>query len=238
MNGRDLFRKIAKRWARLWLKPIRVFCFHQVSDAFEPETMWECDWTQIDVFKRIILDLKKKYTFISLPEVTEHLRNDRFRMKRYAALTADDGWASLKNIIPWLVEQKIPVTLFLNPLYMDGKCFRKRVTERFLTKEEVDDLVVRYEPFITIASHGWSHDDCSKMAIGPFKESVERSEAFLGTMKGKVPFYAFTYGRYNGNQLDFLRDRSIIPVLANGRMNYCDASCIHRECMDQDALMV
>lgn len=238
MNNGKALHKFSRYLKKKRLHPIRVFCFHQVSKEFEPETMWECDWMQTEAFKRKVMLLKERYTFIPLEEAYGHITNDKFRVKNYAVLTADDGWASLKNIVPWLAEQKIPVTLFLNPLYMDGKCFRKRVTERFLTKEEVDDLVVRYEPFITIASHGWSHDDCSKMDMEPFKESVERSEAFMGTMKGKVPFYAFTYGRYDADQLDFLRDRSLIPVLANGRMNYCDASCIHRECMDQDALMV
>ena len=97
----SFYQRIMRGLLRLRLHPIRVFVFHQVSDVFEPDTMWECDWTETEAFKRSLSALTKKYTFISLDEVKEHLANDRFRFKDYAALTADDGWASLKNILPW-----------------------------------------------------------------------------------------------------------------------------------------
>ena len=164
-DGMVSVNSIKRKWTRLRLRPVRVFCFHHVSDVFEPETMWECDWMQTEVFKKRILTLKEKYTFISLEEAHAHIANDRFRVNNFAVLTSDDGWASLKNILPWLAEEKIPITLFLNPMYMDGKHFQSRDSEVFLTKEEVADLTERYEPFITIASHGWSHEDCLKMSI-------------------------------------------------------------------------
>lgn len=227
-----LVNTIKRKRTRLCLKPVRVFCFHHVSDVFEPDTMWKCDWTQTETFKQKVLALKKKYTFISLQEAYNHISKDKVRMTSYAVLTSDDGWASLKNILPWLAEQEIPVTLFLNPLYMDGKHFQSRNTEEFLTKEEVADLTERFEPFITIASHGWSHDDCMKMTMESFKDSVLKSEEYLMPMKGKVPFYAFTFGRCTINQLEFLGQHSLVPVLIDGMVNYDDSSCVHRDCID------
>ena len=101
---------------KLRLQPIRVFCFHQVSDEYAPLTMWEEDWTQTELFKRNIQNLKERgYTFISLPEAYFKLKNDSFRREKYAVLTADDGFKSMLNILPWLIEQRIPVTLFVNP---------------------------------------------------------------------------------------------------------------------------
>ena len=223
---------IKRKFTRLRLKPVRVFCFHHVSEVFEPDTMWECDWTQTEAFKLNILALKKKYIFISLEEAYNHISCDKFRNTNYAVLTSDDGWGSLKNILPWLAEEKIPVTLFLNPLYMDGKHYQSRDSEAFLTKEEVAELTERYEPFITIASHGWSHNDCLKMSMDAFKESVLKSEDYLKPMKGKVPFYAFTFGRHFNKQLEFLYQQKLVPVLMDGMMNYDDVSCIHRECID------
>ena len=223
--------KIRRKLKRLCLKPVRVFCFHQVSDEYEPETMWECDWMQTEVFKKKILTLKETHTFISLEDAYGHIANDRFRINNYAVLTSDDGWASLKNILPWLAEEKIPVTLFLNPLYMDGVHHQSRDSEKFLTKEEVADLTEQYEPFVTIASHGWSHEDCLKIPMESFKDSVRKSEEYLTNMKGKVPFYAFTYGRHNIKQMEFLDQQFIVPVLMDGMVNYDDASCVHRECV-------
>lgn len=222
---------VKRKLGRLRLRPIRVFCFHHVSDVFQPETMWECDWMQTDVFKKKVLALREKYTFVSLEEAYYHIANDRFRIENYAVLTSDDGWASLKNILPWLSEEKIPVTLFLNPLYMDGKHHQSRDSERFLTKEEVADLTERYQPFITIASHGWSHEDCLKMPMDSFQDSVRKSEEYLMLMKGKTPFYAFTFGRHTIGQMEFLGQQSLVPVLMDGMVNHDDAACIHRECL-------
>ena len=227
-----LVKTIKRQWTRLRLKPVRVFCFHHVSDTFEPDTMWNCDWTQTDTFKQNVLAMKEKYTFISLEEAYNHISCDIFRSTNYAVLTSDDGWASLKNILPWLAEEKIPITLFLNPMYMDGKHFQSRDSEEFLTKEEVADLIERYEPFITIASHGWSHEDCMKMSMDSFKDSVSKSEEYLKSIKGKVPFYAFTFGRHTNKQLELLDLQNLVPVLMDGMVNYDDVSCIHRECVD------
>lgn len=217
---------------RLFLRPIRVFCFHQVSDTFEPDTMWDFDWTQTDVFKKTVLALKKQYTFISLPEVTGHLQNDRFRLKRYAALTADDGWASLKNILPWLAEQKIPITLFLNPSYLDGAHYQERETERLLTNDDAMELVKKYAPFVSIASHGWSHKDCVKMDMDEFVNNVEKAERVLNGIPGKIPYYAFAYGHRQAKQVAHLKELSLIPVYIDGGKNYSDDGCVHRELID------
>lgn len=213
-------------------QPIRVFFFHQVSDFFEPETMWKCDWTQTERFKRNILALKKKYSFISLQEVHNHLCSDKFRIKRYAALTSDDGWSSLKNIVPWLADQEIPITLFLNPYYMDGGHFQSRPTEKFLTTEEVKAMVEQYAPFVTIASHGWVHADSIMMSRHEFEENVTKSEVFLKDMPGKIPFYAFAYGRRIQYQSEWVLEHSLIPVFANDWKNYNNSNCIHRELLD------
>ena len=65
--------KLRKRWTRLWIKPVRVFCFHQVSDVFDSDTMKECDWMQTEAFKKKILVFKQQYTFVSLEEAYSHI---------------------------------------------------------------------------------------------------------------------------------------------------------------------
>ena len=88
--------RLKRKWKRLWLKPIRVFCFHHVSDEFEPDTMKECDWMQTESFKRIVLSLKKKYVFVSMQEAYGHIANDRHRLNHYAVLTA------VRRLLLWL----------------------------------------------------------------------------------------------------------------------------------------
>ena len=229
---KPFFQRLKHRLSLVRMRPIRVFVFHQVSDTFEPDTMWDCDWTQTDVFKRNILALKKRYGFIPLSEVQRHLAKDKFRLKRYAALTADDGWASLKNILPWLVEQKIPVTLFLNPSCLDGEHKNSRETDRLLTEEEVIRIVNEGFPYISVASHGWTHDSCQGMAMEEFEESVQKSERVLGRIPGKVPFFAFPSGLYTGKLVTCLRKRNLVPVFVDSRDNVNDPLSIHRYGID------
>ena len=232
MSLGDLIKKICRRIRRVFVKPIRVFCFHQVSDVFEPETMWECDWTQTEVFKKKILTLKKKYTFVSLTEAYNHISNDKIRLKNYAALTADDGWASVKNIIPWLAEQGIPLTLFLNPLYLDGEHYQSRETEKLLTRDDVTSLTKTNPHLISIASHGWEHKDCLKMSDNEFEEGVQKAESYLNSFEGKILYYAFTYGNYRTDQVKYLKNQGIIPVFIDDKNNYDKEFVIHRELLE------
>ena len=194
--------------------------------------MWECDWTPTETFKKNILSLKNKFTFISLADAYEHIKRDRIRKLDYAVLTADDGWASLKNILPWLAEQKIPVALFLNPLYFDGFHYQLRETERLLSKEEIQEIANTYSPFVSIASHGWKHENCEELPIGEFEEKVALAEMALEGLDGKIPFYAFAFGFYYEEELESLRRMGLTPVLMDGEMNYSDGSSIHREPLD------
>ena len=209
---KELWKKIQRRLLKLRLKPIRVFCFHQVSDTFDESTMKECDWLQTDAFKRIINDMQQNgYEFISLPEAHEKIRNDRFRSMKYAVLTADDGWASMKNILPWLNEQQIPITLFLNPGYLDGKLFREIETEKYLNEDEV------------------KHVDATKQTEEEFKESLKQSMRYLRELPNYVSYFAYTWGRHTRATDAYLQLQGIVPIYMNGKMNYNNQDVIHRE---------
>lgn len=163
------------------------------------------------------------------------LKHDTFRCKKYAVLTADDGWASLKNILPWLNEQYIPITLFLNPAYLDGKHFREKETEKYLTVDDLDNLHKLY-PLLTIASHGWEHIDATKQTTSEFMDSVNKSDTFLKPLQNFIPYFAFTYGRYTMEQLDILKNKNLTPLLVKGNKNYKDDVYIDREILGIDYL--
>lgn len=228
MNVKLLFQKTQKRLLRVRLRPIRVFCFHQVSDVFEPETMYECDWMQTEAFKAKILGLKNHYTFISLQDAHSHIANNKIRMKQYAVLTADDGWASLKNVIPWLAEQGIPVTLFLNPAYSDGKHFREKETERYLTEQDLEQFAKTCTN-ISFGMHGWDHTDVSKQNECDFRNNIEQSVKALNRYGNFVSFFAYPWGRHNTMNDNLLKEFGLVPVLMDGMKNCNDTSVIHRE---------
>lgn len=221
--------KIKRKLLHLCLQPIRVFCFHQVSDEFDESYMYRMDWLQTDAFKSEIKNLREQgYIFISLSDAFQHLQNDKYRLRKYAVLTADDGWASLRNILPWLNEQQIPVTLFLNPAYFDGKHYREKECEPYLTQEEIDHLYEQY-PLLTIGSHGWNHADATKLPLEEFTKQLSDSATLLKKLPNYVPFYAFPYGNYSNNRLDASIQVGLTPVLVSGSKNYLAKKYIDRE---------
>lgn len=221
-------KKIHRRLTKLRLRPIRVFCFHQVSETFDASTMKQEDWLSMDMFVRRVNNLRQEgYSFISLTEAHKHIENDYIRTRKYAVLTADDGWASLKNVLPWLDEQRIPITLFLNPAYLDGKHFRERSTEKYLTTKEVESLYKIY-PLLTIGSHGWEHIPAPNQSQSQFSESVNMSVEYLRNIPNYIPYFAYTFGWTWHNTNEILWNAGLTPVKMSGT-NYNRPEIIQRE---------
>ena len=224
-------RKIQNRWKKLLFRPVRVFVFHQVSREFDPSTMWECDWTELERFKQNIISLQRKYHFISISEAKDRLLRDKFRLRHYAVLTCDDGWESILSILPWLKEQNIPITLFLNPTSVLAIETREKGMNKLLNEQQIVSLVREYDN-ITIASHGWNHANCSKQSENEFKTSVDKAEEYLSQLSGYIPFFAYPCGNHLQQQDMCLLQKGIIPVYCDGTVNYRWDSAIHRECID------
>ncbi len=249
MKIKELLHRINRRWVKLRLQPIRVFCFHQVSKEYEPLTMWKCDWTQTDVFIKNIISIQKRgVTFISLAEAHEKLKYDWFRHKKYAVLTADDGYKSILNILPWLKDQQIPITLFINTKYLDGKSWSAINEEQarrvkpdvdmlkdvcpnlYLSKEDLKRVVGM--PNVTIGMHGHEHWDASKQAKEDFEKNVLQCRKELKAYTHTIPYFAYTWGRQTSETDKVLKEYKIIPVIISGGINYDNSNFIDRIAID------
>lgn len=227
MKIKGLLHKIVHRWIHLRLQPIRVFCFHHVCQTYDAESMNKGDWMQIDEFKSKIQKMQQEgVEFISLKEANEHICNDYIRCKRNAVLTFDDGYASLKEILPWLEEQNIPATLFINGKYLDGRSYRDNPKEQYLTKEDIFALT---SPLIEIGSHGWEHTDASEISADEFIKNIELNAELLHNHPRYISFHAYTWGRHTSNSDAYLLQQGIKPVYIDDTMNYNDFRVIHRE---------
>ena len=224
-----ILHRIHRRLIKLRFQPIRILCFHQVSETFDENSMYREDWLQTEEFKQIIDRFQNAgYSFISLEEAYVKLNNDKWRCKKFVVLTADDGWASLNNILPWLNERQIPITLFLNPAYFDGTLYRERPTEKYLTRTEVNQLHNKF-PLVTVGSHGWKHIDATKQTDQEFERDTKASVEEISKLPNYIPYLAYTWGCHNESTDKQLARMNIIPVLLDGIMNYNDIQYIHRE---------
>ena len=226
------YQKLIKcKWVAVRLNPIHIFLFHQVSDIFDDTTMILCDWSEMKQFKANVLKLKEKYKFITLEEAQRHLKKDILRMTNYAVMTSDDGWASLNNILPWLEEQNIPVTLFVNPNYADGLSFREKKTEKYLTSDELEE-----KRLVSIGLHGLEHISVSEMNEAEFRNYVSESVKHTSKFSRYIPYWAYTYGEYREMNNRVLREFGITPVYINGDVNINNSDYIERELLDGKVL--
>lgn len=224
---KGVLHNLQGKWTKICLQPIRVFCMHHVCETFDAESMNKGDWMQIDEFKQKVQKMQQDgVKFISLTEAYNKITNDKFRNRKYAVLTFDDGNASLKEILPWLEKQHIPVTLFINGKYLDGKSYRNNPKEQYLTKEELFALT---SLFIEIGSHGWAHLDATKMNEDEFRKCMDDNVSMLQTHPRCIPFHAYTWGKCTKGSNRILSEMKIIPVLVDGMKNYDDKLFIHRE---------
>lgn len=219
-------RKVRNRWKKFRLQPIRVYCLHHVCAKYDAESMNRGDWMGIADFKTKVLSMRHSgVRFISLTDAHRHICDDYVRCRKYAVISFDDGYASLKEILPWLEEQHIPATLFINGKYLDGKSYRKNPKERYLTKEDVWTLT---SPLIEIGSHGWEHTDATQMSAKEFQQSVELNIELLHIHPRYIPFHAYTWDKHTEETDAVLRTSHIIPANVDG-MNYNETNVIHRE---------
>ena len=247
MSLGNLIKKICRRIRGVFVKPIRVFCFHQVSDEYDPLVSAVTDWTSSEQFKKNILKIKKKYNFITLEEAHKRLCEKRIRFKKYAVLTADDGYLSVLSIIPWLEEQRVPITLFVNTKYLDKKSWgevNERVAKEhnpdvdmlsevcpklFLSKDQLFEMC---SPFVTIGLHGHEHFDATKLPQADFRRNVEMCQNVLRLHPRYVPFYAYTWGNHNASTDKILYEMGLIPVIVSGSYNCMGGKVIDRICID------
>ena len=240
---RELVDKIRRKWKRMRLQPIRVYVVHNVSAEYSTKQGPKADWMSVEDFRHSICELKKQSTFISIDEAIWHLKNDRIRLKDYVVLTADDGYKSVYNQLPWLIENKVPITLFINPKYLEGKSYSAHIWEfvhahhpeiteeefvkgRYMTGEELASIT---SPLVTIGSHGYDHTDNGKMSESEFREYMEMAIKGIEKYHVFTPYHAYPWGNYSETSDKVLGEMGICPLRADGRYNEEDSSQLHRE---------
>lgn len=229
------------------VQPIRVFCFHQVSDTYEPLYGGMENWTETEQFKQHILALKKKYKFISITDALSHLKNDTFRNKQYVVMTCDDGYQCVLSLLPWLEQQQVPITLFISVQYLDGVSydpwfdghwkevsFEKKqslLQNMYIHRNHLQTELLCSEN-VTLAMHGMEHDDVSGMGKEAFSSYVDKCVNLLGGHVRFKPFFAYTWGRHSIVTDKVLREKGITPVYCDGMANYDYDGVIHRIWID------
>ena len=224
----DVLHKIKHKLLKLRLQPIRVFCFHQVSETFDASTMWECDWMSTSDFKEKVATLQKEYTFISLSEAHEKLKADKFRVKKYAVLTMDDASNCIISLIPWLADRQIPITLFIPTSFVTGENISHKCGVS-ITGNQLTKILKDFFPYVNIANHGCNHVRATAMSETDFKIDIQKAEDFLSKFSENTMFYAYPGGYRTKITDNIVKSENLIPVYMDNQKNYNTHNVIHRE---------
>ena len=217
------FAKIKRLLLKIRLRPIQVFVFHAVGNEKDADDYMIEDWNEIDSFRKRIICLKQRYRFISIEEAYSHLTTDIVRLRRYAVLTCDDGYLPVLSLLPFLKENNIPLTLFINPKYLDGVSRRDsyKGSPQYITQEQLSLLD---KDWVKVGMHGFEHNDASTMPREDFVQSIEKCINSLDNCRNYIPYFAYPWGRYNQMTQQVLDSFHIIPVFCDGNTN-----CIYRD---------
>lgn len=206
--------------------------FHVVSDEYEPKNYFACDWTQTDIFKKKVLELKKDFNFISLEEAEKKLSRDVLRIKKYAVLTSDDGYRQVLDVIPFLEKEKIPLTMFVCPGFGTGAVRKDKLEQNPKIYFSPQELFNLKSNLVSIGLHGWEHDDATTLALDMFLENTKQCLDTLADHPRFVNYYAYPWGRHSVSTDACLSKLGLIPVLCDGCLNYKAKGSISRICID------
>lgn len=114
---------------------LTIFNFHQVTPQYDPKLHSKGTWTSLDQFKTQIKYIQRNFQLISLEEGIKRIEK-RELDKKYASITFDDGDISFQQYVyPYLIENKIYTTIFLNTAYIGTGSASWYSIIRFITND-------------------------------------------------------------------------------------------------------
>lgn len=144
-----MFSKFKNRLLKILYQPIIVLTFHQVSKQMDDRYEIKEDWNSIENFKHSVEYIGQRYSWISLSDVSKKLQSKCFRFRKYAAISFDDAYLSILNVYTYLIQNKIPFTIFVNSKYLDGVSYSPENLVRYINSlpnsANMKDLVERYQ---------------------------------------------------------------------------------------------
>ncbi len=169
-------------------KGISVICYHSISKNSNKYSISKKE------FIRQVNKIKKSSNFINLQTLEETLRGN-CKVRFGVLLTFDDGYEDIKNVIPFIVKNKIPAVLFVlsDPKNPD----RDEIDNNFklLSISEIKKLK---KLGIEIGCHSATHADFSSLSNSEIKKEVIDAKNDLEKKLGiNVDYFAYPKGFYS-----------------------------------------
>ncbi len=173
--------------------PIMSLLYHRVADT-HPNT-WTIGWKQ---FRHEVEWLKQHFDLVTLEEAQRRIAAG-LNSQPTVCITFDDGYAeNCDKAIPWLIEQKIPVTYFVtSDNILTGRPFpHDLATNCPLKPNSAAQIIDMAKAGIEIGSHTRTHLDLAQVcSLTELTDEIVGSKHDLEALLDRpVRYFAFPYG--------------------------------------------
>lgn len=185
--------------------------YHVVSDEPLPHIQHLYPVRTVPQFTSDMEFLARKYRFLSLIEVFEHVRNRGFLPENTAFLSFDDGLRQCAEIIaPILVRMGIPATFFINSDFIDNQALMFRYAysleqsgiepaaflrdyRPYMSSQQLHDLV---QQGFSLGGHSVTHPRYASLPLSAqlveTLDCQQQLQAFIGTKTPQAFAFPFT----------------------------------------------
>lgn len=173
--------------------PIMSLLYHRVADT-NPNT-WTISWEQ---FRCEMEWLQQHFDLVTLEEAQRRIAAGT-NSRPTVCITFDDGYAeNCDKAIPWLIEQKIPVTYFVTSNnVLTGRSFPHDLAANCpLEPNSAAQIIDMSSVGIEIGAHTRSHPDLGRVtSLEELTDEIVGSKEDLEALLEKpVRYFAFPYG--------------------------------------------
>lgn len=169
-----------------------------------------------DKFEKQLQYFKKNFNIISLGQAFRMYQQGLSPVRKTITISFDDGYLNnLTVALPLLEKYKIPVTFFItsteSPPLSYFKCDERYLAEKMeiwvlMDREDIEGL--SKSRFVTIGSHGTTHEDLIGLPIKSIICELDESKKLLEQCIGcRINMIAYPSGLYN-DEIKDLADKS------------------------------
>lgn len=173
---------------------VPILCYHAIGDdlpsdelpfAFSPSTFAQ----HLDAIDRLGLQTVRVTELVAAREAGDHER-----LRRSVAITFDDGYADLHDVVlPELQKRSMVATAFVTTSYVDGRSEGRAGYERWASWEQVG--VLAESGAFEIGTHSHDHLELDMIGLDAACEQAQRCRDRLRAETGvEATSFAYPYG--------------------------------------------
>lgn len=173
----------------------KVLMYHRFDDARYPST----NISLKDFKKQIDVIVKNKYKVITCSQYLKLCHKKNKDNHKYIIITIDDGFKSIKNVLPIFDEYNFKFTLFLN---------MKEILSNSPDYFSIDDIKKLIDSGHDIQNHTFSHKVLPSLNETEMKNEIMKNhDLLLKLFNVNSNIFSLPYGNTNYKIINFLKEK-------------------------------